>query len=108
MSRINWKKTVKEIPSKVQVASKVFYDVTWQKEIVDTKGNHLYGFTDLINKIITIQLDLPPKLTVETYTHELAHAVSEEFKIGLTENQVLAMEKAMPYLLKKNNVFNEE
>lgn len=108
MKRINWKKKVKEIPSRVQIAPKVFYDVTWQKEITDTKGNHLYGVTDLTNKIITIQLDLSPKLTVETYIHELGHAFSEEFGLDLTETQVLAMEPAIPYMIRSNNIFQKE
>lgn len=107
MSRINWKKKVSEIPSKIQIAPRLFYDVTWQKEIVDTKGNHLYGLTDLTNKIITIKMDMSPKLTVETYIHEVVHAFSEEYQLGLTENQVLKMEHTIPYII-KNNLFKEE
>lgn len=107
MSRINWKKLVKKIPSKVQIAPKVFYDVVWQKEIVDTKGNHLYGLSDLTNKVITIKMDMPAKLTIETFAHEILHSFSEEYGLGLTENQVLKMEHAVPYILKKGNIFSE-
>lgn len=101
--RHNWKKKVRSIPARVQITPKVWYDVTWQKEIVDTKGNHLYGFTDLENKIITIKMNMPPKITCETYFHETIHAFSEEYKIGLTENQVLQSEHMLPYL---DNLFN--
>ena len=96
--RTNWRKKMKNIPSKVAIAPKVWYDITYQKEIVDTKGNHIYGFTDLDNKIITIRMDMSPKLTVETYWHEVCHAFSEEFEIELTENQVLALEHIIPYI----------
>lgn len=96
--RTNWKKKLKSIPARVQVAPKVYYEVTWQKEILDTRGNHLYGVTDLDNKIITIKMDMSPKLTCETYWHEVSHAFSHEWDIGLTENQVLAMEHVLPYL----------
>lgn len=106
--RANWKKKVAEIPSRVQVAPRIFYNIVWQKEIVDTKGNHLYGLTDLTNKVITIKMDMPAKLTIETYIHEYIHAVSEEYELGLTENQVLAMEHALPYVLKKGNIFKEK
>jgi len=95
---ISWKKKVKQIPSLVKIAPKVVYQVFWQKEILDTKGNQLCGFTDLDNRIITIKMDMSPKLTVETYVHECFHAFSEHFKIGLTEDQVLRMEKVFPYL----------
>jgi putative protein kinase ArgK-like GTPase of G3E family len=104
MARTDWKKKVRNIPAKVQIASKVWYDITWQKEIVDTVGNHLCGFTDLNNKIITIKMDMSPKLTVETFMHECFHAFSEEFELSLTENQVLGMEKMVPYL---DGLFNK-
>jgi hypothetical protein len=108
MSRVNWKKLVKQIPSRVQIAPKVYYDVVWSKDLVDTKGNYLYGITDLTNRIITIRMDMSPKLTVETYFHELLHCYSEEFKINLTETQVLRLEHILPYVLKKDNLFKNE
>lgn len=98
MARTNWKKKVKSIPAQVQVAPKMFYQVTWQKEILDTKGNNLYGLTDLDNKIITIRMGLSPKLTCETYFHEVIHAFSHEWGLNLTETQVLNMEHILPYL----------
>jgi hypothetical protein len=96
--RTDWRRKARNIPAKVQVAPKVWYDITYQKEIIDTAGNHLYGFTDLNNKIITIKMDMSPKLTVETFMHECFHAFSEEFELGLTEKQVLGLEHIIPYL----------
>jgi hypothetical protein len=106
--RVNWKHKASLIPSKVQIGPKVFFDVVWQKEIVDTKGNHLYGLTDLNNKIITIKMDMSPRLTIETYLHEVAHAVSDVYELGWTENQILGMEHAFAYILKDNNVFKKD
>lgn len=106
--RINWKSLVKKIPSSVQIAPKIVYQVVWQKEIVDTKGNQLYGLTDLNNHIITIKMDMSARLTVETYIHEVTHAISEHYDLGLTENQVLKIEHAIPVLVKSNNIFKEE
>lgn len=104
MSRINWKKKVRNIPAKVQIAPKVQYDITWQKEILNTKGDHLCGFTDFDNKIINIQLGMSPKLTAETAWHECLHAWSHHYNINLTENQVLALEKILPYI---DGLFNK-
>ena len=98
MARFDWKKKMRHIPAKVQIAPKVAYDITFQKEIITPGGVHLYGFTDLDNKIITIKMDMTPKLTVETYIHECFHAFSEENELGLTENQVLGLEHIIPYL----------
>lgn len=108
MSRVNWKKKVTQIPSKVQIAPKLFYDIVWQKELVNASGHKLCGLTDFTNKLITIQMDMPAKLTIETYLHEVTHAMSEEYELGLTENQVLKIEHALPYVLKKNNLFKED
>lgn len=102
--RHNWKKKVNNIPAKVQIAPRVYYDVTWQKEIVDTKGNHLYGFTDPNVRVITIKMDMSPKLTCETFFHECMHAWSEHYGINLTENQVLALEHILPYI---DGLFNK-
>ncbi len=99
-NRINWKKQVKTIPSRVQIAPKVWYDVVWQKEIINSKGERLCGVSNLTDKVITIQMDMPAKLTMETFYHELLHSFSEEHNLGLTENQVLSMEKTLPYILK--------
>lgn len=106
--RVNWKNLASRIPSKVQVGPRKFYDVLWQEEIIDTKGNHLHGLADLTNKIIIIQMNQPARITVETFLHEMSHVISEEFGLGLTEQQVLDLEKAMPYLLKVGNVFKDE
>lgn len=106
--RVNWKQKMSEIPSRVQLGPKVFYDIVWQSEIKDTKGNKLHGLTDLTNKLIIIEMNQPARITVETYLHELTHAYSEEYNLGLTEPQVLDIEKGLPYLLKKGNVFKDE
>lgn len=108
MKRVSWKHLVKQIPSRVQIGPKVFYDVVWSKDLVDSKGNYLYGLTDLTNRVITIRMDMSPKLTVETYAHELLHCFSEEFDINLTETQVLRFEHILPYLLKKGNLLSDE
>lgn len=106
--RFDWKKKRKEIPGRVQVGPKSFYDVHWQEDLKDTKGNHLYGITDFDNKIITICMGMKPKITVETYFHELTHCFDHEFKIGLTEKQVLAIEHWIPYMFKDNNVWKKD
>lgn len=96
--RFDWKKKARNIPATVQVAPGIVYQITWQTEITDTKGNPLFGITDFDNKIITIRMGMKPMITVETFIHEIFHAWSDAFKIDLTEKQVLALEHIIPYL----------
>lgn len=95
---MDWRKKMRNIPAKVQIAPKISYDIVWQKEIKNTKGNELCGTADYDNRIITLSLNLSPKLTVITYIHECLHCFSNEFGLNLTENQILAMEKTFPYI----------
>lgn len=98
MARIDWRKKMRRIPAKVQIAPKIWYDVVWQKDMTNTKGTELAGTTDYDNKIITIDIGMSPKLTVTTYLHECFHAFSHEYNIKLTENQILGLENIIPYL----------
>lgn len=94
---MDWRKLMRRIPATVKIAPGITYQVTWQKKLVDTVGNDLYGSTDYENKIITIELGLSPKQAVVTYIHECCHAFSNEHGIGLTETQIQAIEKTIPY-----------
>lgn len=100
--RIDWRSLQHRIPSRAQIAAGVYYDVVW---VSDFNGQDLCGTTTFDPKVITVKLGMSPKLTVETYLHEVCHAFSEEFDIKLTEAQILKMEKAMPYILKDDNLF---
>lgn len=101
---INWSKLYKRIPISVQVTRKVKYDITWTRN--DPSLDHM-GKTMLDTKHIVLNLDMKPRLATHTYIHELLHAISEEYDVGLSENQVLALEKALYFILKPKNVFKE-
>lgn len=102
---VKWKKLVKRIPPRVQINRNSFYEVCWIEDFPD--GNTL-GETRYDPKQIVIKKGLSPKLTVQTYLHEIGHAVSEEFKANLTETQVLAIEAFFYYMLKNDNIFAEK
>lgn len=98
---INWKRLVKQIPISVSIA-KEKYEIVW---IQDFKDGTTLGETRFDPKQIVIKSNESPKLTVHVYIHEVIHAISNEFNIGLTESQVLALEEALSTILKKDNVF---
>lgn len=100
---MNWKGLVKRIPHKLQVTSRVFYEVLSSPKIVG--GEDCYGVMRPDLKQIILTEGMTPKNRVTTYLHEVVHAFSEEYDIGLTEAQVQKIEKTVYYLLKEGNLF---
>lgn len=102
---ISWAKLKKQIPSRIMIARKKWYDVVWSTNLTNYQGKQLYGATSQDPPVITIQTGMSPKLTVITYLHELAHALSFEYDLDLTEKQIQKLEKSFYYLLKDKNIF---
>ena len=103
--RVNWAKLKKNIPSRVQIASGVFYDVFYGQDLVVGKKTSCVGVTDHDKRLILLDKGISAKETVLTYLHELTHALSFEHEIILTETQVQLIEKSLYYMLKPNNIF---
>lgn len=103
MSKVDWRSLERHIPHRVQINNNRFYEVVEVQDFPDgnTDGECRYDQ----NQIVLLK-DLTPKSKVSCYIHELIHATSDEFDANLTENQVLALEKALYYWLKKGNIFN--
>lgn len=102
---VNWKKLAKKIPNKVQLSKKGEYEIVW----VDSfKQDDVVGETRFDRKQIAIKDKMSPKNTVITYLHEVAHGLSAEHEIQLTENQILSLEKGLYYLLKDGNLFKKD
>ena len=93
MKPINWNRIAKNIPTKIKIAVKATYEVLLIK---DFHGEDTWGETRFEERQIILKADLKPKIAVETYYHECLHAISEEYHIGLSEEQVLNLEQAYP------------
>jgi len=101
---VNWKKLLKSIPHRVQISRKGFYEILYVDSFLDEST---VGETRLDKKQIVLKDKQTPKESVHTYIHELLHAISDEYEVNLTENQVIALERAIYYVLKSNNVFRK-
>lgn len=101
---INWKSLTNKIPHRVQLTRKSHYEVCYIDTFVD---DSILGETRFDRKQIVIKDKQSPKEKVHTYIHELLHAISEEYEVGLTETQVRALEKSLYYMLKTGNVFRK-
>lgn len=99
---LKWKLFKDQIPHQIQLNAKSLYEILWVDNFSD--GKTLGEMRPDVKQIV-IKTGQTPKNTVITYLHEVIHSISNEFDIGLTENQVLKCEKAIYYLLKKNNIF---
>lgn len=103
---MNWKSLVKRLPHKPQVTAKVCYGVLSTPSIVG--GPDCYGVMRPDLKQITPLEGMTPKNKTLTYLHEVTHAFSEEYDLGLTETQVRKIEKALYYILKEGNILKDE
>lgn len=99
---VNWKKLSKSIPHRVQLGSKSWYEVLW---VDDFKDGKTLGETRFDPKQIVLMKNQSPKMTVVTFLHEITHALAHEAEVELTETEVLAFEKTLYFLLKRDNVF---
>lgn len=100
---INWNKLKRRIPSRV-----TFGNNSYEILYIEQFSNPLtLGETRLEDKQIVLKTDQTPKELVKTYLHECLHAVSEEYEVGLTEQQILKLEDALQYILRENNIFKK-
>lgn len=100
---INWKKLHTNIPPFIRVNKKQMYETLY---IEDFKDGNTRGESRFDTKQLVLQSNRPSKETVHTYFHELLHIYSDEFGANLTENQVLALENALPYVIEFVNTLN--
>jgi hypothetical protein len=94
---INWKNLQKNIPSSIKVGKNDYF-VLW---VTDFPKDHTQlgqsSFGE--EKQIIININQPTKEAVLTFFHEVLHCISYEYKVNLTEKQVLAMEKGFKDIL---------
>lgn len=98
----NWDDLSKRIPHRIRVGGRTYFEIVW----VDSFPNpQIVGETRFDPKQIALKTGQSQKEATLTYLHEILHAVSDHYDIGLTETQVQALEKALPVLLSDGNLF---
>lgn len=96
--KIQWSKLYSNIPTRVTTASKKFFEVLWADTLFDTTGTKTYGRTEFEPNRIILNRDQTEKDAVLTLVHEAFHAWDHEKEIGLTEKQVMLLEKCYPQI----------
>lgn len=98
--KINWSILKNAIPTHITF-KKSEYEVVW---VTDFKDGNTFGETRFNPNQIAIKTGENDKETVHTFFHELLHAASEEYDIGLTEKQVRRLEKSLTDWLKLDSI----
>lgn len=86
-------------PSHIRITPKKDYQIVYIDEFKDVEQ---LGECRFNPPQIIVKKGTPPKEEFGTICHEVAHAMSEEYDINLTENQVLRLEKAIVAVLRLN------
>jgi len=98
------KKLVDKLPSRVRVTPNISYEVLF---VDNFKTPDILGECRPDTKQIIIKTGLSPKEAILVFLHETAHAFNFEYpEMKLTENQTLALEKALYNCLSLNKIFN--
>jgi uncharacterized protein YpuA (DUF1002 family) len=96
-------KILSKLPSRIRITSKISYELVFIERFENDES--CVGETRFDVKQIVIKKNEPVTETVKTIIHEIFHAISEEYNIQLTENQVKALEKGLFTVLRINNLF---
>lgn len=88
------------IPSHIRITSKRDYEVTYIENFKDSDTQ--LGECRWEPPQIVVKVNQPAGEKVSTVLHEVIHAVDFEHDIGLTEKQVLKLERAFFRMLKLN------
>lgn len=91
----------KQLPRKVRVKRKS-YKVKYPTELVCESRGELHGAVTFRDKLIEIAKDEDLEEMESTIIHELLHALSHEYRLGLKEDKVIKIEKALYQLFKDN------
>jgi hypothetical protein len=102
--RINWKKLANSIPHVLPKIGNEVFEVVY---IDDFKDGKTLGETRFTLKQIVIKSGQSDIELCKTMFHECLHLVSDHCKAGLTENQVLALEKSLPFWLKLGKIVDD-
>ena len=86
------------IPRKVKILGQT-YTVHYKKEMEDDMGE-----CDYVNNKITLLRGMTDEKTMQTFLHELIHAVEKSMNINLKEDQVDNLSLGLYQILKENNI----
>lgn len=88
-----------KFPHKVRITSKVSYEVVW----VDRFDNEAWlGECRPDNKQIVLRRGRPERETLQTFIHEILHAVEFEYGAAIPHRLVYQLEEAFEAILRLN------
>lgn len=95
-----WKIKSVELPSKVRLKRGVSYEIVRQSEIASDPD--CMGLCDFDKRLIFIKSELSDSQVIETFIHELLHAISHEFALKIPHKLIYALEAPILKILRLN------
>jgi hypothetical protein len=84
----------------VKISSKASYEIFHTRDFhFDKENEKTFGITRFDPKQIVLNDNQGNREFVNTFLHEVFHAISHEYEIGLTEAQIRKIEKSMTYFI---------
>ena len=90
---------IDRIPGSIRIKYRERYDVLWKNDL------GCLCMCDFDNKQILLDFNQSDINAYWTFIHEVYHAIGHEYKLQLTEKQVLGLEKGTRALYKLNKDF---
>lgn len=96
----NYSRLRKNLPNKIRTKSRSSYELFWSTDFHfdQADGSKTYGITRYDPKQIVINSNQGDTETIHTVFHEFIHALSGDYEVGLTESQVMKLEKSFMYV----------
>ncbi len=98
MKKLSYKRLKNNIPTSIKTSSKDTFEILWSDNLCNASGAKLYGETRFEPNQIVINKEQTDKDAVLTAWHEVIHAVDHSHEIGLTEAQVIKLEKSFQFI----------
>lgn len=90
-------------PHKVRITAKVTYTVAWfDRHDADSADCELSGYTCPNSRTIFIRTKMSRKRTLQTFIHEIFHALEFEYEIPIPHQMIHDFEEPLARILKLN------
>lgn len=89
-----------DIPSSIRITKRIKYEVVYQDEIKEDP--ECLGYSDPVTRLIHLKKDQTKQEEIETFFHELTHAICKEYSININHKEIYKIEKAIYKFLTLN------
>lgn len=90
---------IKEFPKEIEIKDGIFYKIKFKRTLQNSKYDGICFFHD---KEIWISTGLTRRERLETFWHEVQHALDYEWELKIPHKMIYNLEKPMSFLFSRN------